>query len=271
MQASGLLSVTSNGAASLHPSKARNLPEKIAGYGGERYIQKGVIRHYIGDARLSWVDVEDGAAAASAWSAEEHNGQTYRWLQAAEPTRHRKNFTRSLDNLFRMKRAHRKSSIGSPQPAQSPHNEMLYSIATRITPPGRIPLFRMKCLTIARMQGEADHVGGIRKKHADKFRIKHEYSRAAKRFGLESIGVGNWAVMVTFLYPAPHRNYEIVAAPAPRGNMGETVDQMSVAFPVFREPAEHDRPAKRNLVVVLPPGAAARSASRAATAAGKDV
>src|SRR5258705_6900324 len=54
--------------------------QNLLGYGGESYIQKGVIRHYIGDARLSWVDVEDVGAAAAACLAqpEEHNGQTYR-------------------------------------------------------------------------------------------------------------------------------------------------------------------------------------------------
>jgi NAD(P)H dehydrogenase (quinone) len=54
--------------------------QNLLGYGGESYIQKGVIRHYIGDARPSWVDVDDVGAAAAACLAqpEEHNGQTYR-------------------------------------------------------------------------------------------------------------------------------------------------------------------------------------------------
>ena len=54
--------------------------QNMLGYGGESYIQKGVIRHYIGDARLSWVDVEDVAAAAAACltQPDKHNGQTYR-------------------------------------------------------------------------------------------------------------------------------------------------------------------------------------------------
>jgi len=54
--------------------------QNMLGYGGESYIQNGVIRHYIGGARLSWVDVEDVAAAAAACLAEpdKHNGQTYR-------------------------------------------------------------------------------------------------------------------------------------------------------------------------------------------------
>jgi hypothetical protein len=48
--------------------------QNMLGYGGESFIQKGVIRHYIGDARLSWVDVEDVGAAAAACLAqpEEH-------------------------------------------------------------------------------------------------------------------------------------------------------------------------------------------------------
>jgi hypothetical protein len=33
--------------------------QNMLGYGGESYVQKGVIRHYIGKARLSWVDIED--------------------------------------------------------------------------------------------------------------------------------------------------------------------------------------------------------------------
>jgi uncharacterized protein YbjT (DUF2867 family) len=54
--------------------------QNMLGYGGESYIQKGVIRHYVGNARLSWVDVEDVGAAAAACLAEpeKHNGQTYR-------------------------------------------------------------------------------------------------------------------------------------------------------------------------------------------------
>jgi NAD(P)H dehydrogenase (quinone) len=54
--------------------------QNLLGYGGESYIQKGVIRHYIGGARLSWVDVEDVAAVAAACllDPEKHQGQTYR-------------------------------------------------------------------------------------------------------------------------------------------------------------------------------------------------
>jgi NAD(P)H dehydrogenase (quinone) len=54
--------------------------QNMLGYGGESYIQKGVIRHYIGNARWSWVDIEDIAAVAAACLSEpeKHNGQTYR-------------------------------------------------------------------------------------------------------------------------------------------------------------------------------------------------
>jgi NAD(P)H dehydrogenase (quinone) len=54
--------------------------QNLLGYGGESYVKEGVIRHYVGHARLSWVDVEDiGAAAAAALlEPEKHHGQTYR-------------------------------------------------------------------------------------------------------------------------------------------------------------------------------------------------
>ena len=54
--------------------------QNLLGYGGESYVQKGVIRHYVGKARLSWVDIEDVSevAAASLLHPEKHNGQTYR-------------------------------------------------------------------------------------------------------------------------------------------------------------------------------------------------
>ena len=54
--------------------------QNMLGYGGESYVQNGVIRHYIGNARLSWVDVEDVSAAAAACllDPQKHHGQTYR-------------------------------------------------------------------------------------------------------------------------------------------------------------------------------------------------
>jgi NAD(P)H dehydrogenase (quinone) len=54
--------------------------QNLLGYGGESYVQKGVIRHYVGNARLSWVDIEDvsGVAAASLLDPQKHAGQTYR-------------------------------------------------------------------------------------------------------------------------------------------------------------------------------------------------
>lgn len=54
--------------------------QNLLGYGGEPWIQKGVIRHYIGKARWSWVDVEDIAevAAACLLDPKKHSGQTYR-------------------------------------------------------------------------------------------------------------------------------------------------------------------------------------------------
>jgi len=54
--------------------------QNLLGYGGESYVRQGVIRHYVGDARLSWVDCDDVAAVAAACLADpqRHAGQTYR-------------------------------------------------------------------------------------------------------------------------------------------------------------------------------------------------
>jgi len=54
--------------------------QNMLGYGGESYVQNGVIRHYIGKSRWSWVDIEDVAAVAAECLAnpERHHGQTYR-------------------------------------------------------------------------------------------------------------------------------------------------------------------------------------------------
>jgi len=54
--------------------------QNLLGYGGESYVKNGVIRHYVGDARLSWVDCEDVAAVAAECllNPGKHAGQTYR-------------------------------------------------------------------------------------------------------------------------------------------------------------------------------------------------
>jgi NAD(P)H dehydrogenase (quinone) len=54
--------------------------QNLLGYGGERYVNAGVIRHYVGAARLSWVDCEDVAAVASQCllNPARHVGSTYR-------------------------------------------------------------------------------------------------------------------------------------------------------------------------------------------------
>jgi len=54
--------------------------QNMLGYGGESFVQKGVIRHYIGKSRWSWVDIEDVAevSAVSLLEPDNHNGQTYR-------------------------------------------------------------------------------------------------------------------------------------------------------------------------------------------------
>jgi NAD(P)H dehydrogenase (quinone) len=54
--------------------------QNLLGYGGERYVNGGVIRHYVGAARLSWVDCEDVAevAAKCLSNPSRHIGNTYR-------------------------------------------------------------------------------------------------------------------------------------------------------------------------------------------------
>lgn len=54
--------------------------QNLLGYGGTRAVDDGVIQHYVGDARISWVDCDDVAEVARTcivnWS--EHAGATYR-------------------------------------------------------------------------------------------------------------------------------------------------------------------------------------------------
>jgi NAD(P)H dehydrogenase (quinone) len=54
--------------------------QNLLGYGGESYVEQGVITHYVGGARLSWVDCDDVAAVAAVCLAqpEQHAGKTYR-------------------------------------------------------------------------------------------------------------------------------------------------------------------------------------------------
>lgn len=54
--------------------------QNLLGYGGESYVKHGVIRHYVGGARLSWVDCEDVAAVAAVCLLDPstHAGRTYR-------------------------------------------------------------------------------------------------------------------------------------------------------------------------------------------------
>jgi NAD(P)H dehydrogenase (quinone) len=54
--------------------------QNLLGYGGESYVKHGVIKHYVGAARLSWVDCEDVAAVAAACllDSSTHAGRTYR-------------------------------------------------------------------------------------------------------------------------------------------------------------------------------------------------
>src|SRR3984957_3492673 len=54
--------------------------QNLLGYGGESYVKSGVIKHYVGAARLSWVDCEDVAAVAAACLLDPatHAGRTHR-------------------------------------------------------------------------------------------------------------------------------------------------------------------------------------------------
>jgi NAD(P)H dehydrogenase (quinone) len=54
--------------------------QNLLGYGGESFVKQGVIRQYIGNARLSWVDCDDVAAAAAAalLDPEKHQAKIYR-------------------------------------------------------------------------------------------------------------------------------------------------------------------------------------------------
>ncbi len=78
--------------------------QNMLGYGGESYVQQGVIRHYIGASRWSWVDIEDvsAVAAESLVNPEKHNGQTYRLgYEAATYDEVAKIFTEVLGQPFR--------------------------------------------------------------------------------------------------------------------------------------------------------------------------
>jgi uncharacterized protein YbjT (DUF2867 family) len=54
--------------------------ENLLGYGGVPIVRDGVIHHYIGEGRMSWVDGEDVAAVAATClhAPEQHLGKTYR-------------------------------------------------------------------------------------------------------------------------------------------------------------------------------------------------
>ncbi|CAD6532749.1 hypothetical protein LMG27952_02655 [Paraburkholderia hiiakae] len=54
--------------------------QNLLGYGGSRAVDNGVVRHYVGGARISWVDTDDVAAVAAACvlDTEKHTGNVYR-------------------------------------------------------------------------------------------------------------------------------------------------------------------------------------------------
>ncbi|MEI9999425.1 MAG: SDR family oxidoreductase [Verrucomicrobiota bacterium] len=78
--------------------------QNMLGYGGERFVRDGVIRHYIGPSRWSWVDIEDvsDVAAACLLDPAKHGGQTYRLgYEAATYDDIARIFTRELGQPFR--------------------------------------------------------------------------------------------------------------------------------------------------------------------------
>ena len=54
--------------------------QNLLGYGGERVVNDGVLRHYVGGAQMSWVDCDDVAAVAATCLLDPtgHAGRTYR-------------------------------------------------------------------------------------------------------------------------------------------------------------------------------------------------
>lgn len=54
--------------------------QNLLGYGGARAVNNGVIRHYVGAAKISWVDTDDVAAVAARCllDPQAHAGNTYR-------------------------------------------------------------------------------------------------------------------------------------------------------------------------------------------------
>jgi NAD(P)H dehydrogenase (quinone) len=54
--------------------------QNLLGYGGESYVKQGVISHYVGAARLSWVDCDDVASVAAEclMNPDAHAWMTYR-------------------------------------------------------------------------------------------------------------------------------------------------------------------------------------------------
>ena len=54
--------------------------QNLLGYGGAKPIKEGVIHHYVGNAKICWVDIDDIAAVAAECFREpvKHSGQTYR-------------------------------------------------------------------------------------------------------------------------------------------------------------------------------------------------
>ncbi len=77
--------------------------QNLLGYGGASHVKQGVIRHYVGSARLSWVDCDDVAAVAAVCIShpEQHSGKTYRLgYEAKTYNEVAETFTRVLGQPF---------------------------------------------------------------------------------------------------------------------------------------------------------------------------
>ena len=78
--------------------------QNLLSYGGLSPVENGVIRHYVGDARISWVDCDDVAEVAASCLRDPgaHNGKTYRLASdVASFSDIAESLTKSLGRPFR--------------------------------------------------------------------------------------------------------------------------------------------------------------------------
>jgi NAD(P)H dehydrogenase (quinone) len=86
--------------------------QNMLGYGGESYIQKGIIRHYIGGARLSWVTsrMSPPSPLPVCLIRKSITARPTDWATKPPPTTTSQRFSRaSSASLFPTRRAHQRS------------------------------------------------------------------------------------------------------------------------------------------------------------------